>query len=208
MYLQVDYCIFPDAGNLFSSAQECICARVNASCGRAVFQRVPLEFLPAGRTTNPVFSWFLFISVIYRSENVRGSIVKANIGLNPRCGSANVRERITYSRISIWAAGNPQGLKKTRIKLVSVRSLQQCDSFLIKPPSLLHSCRMEPLATVQRVVVYVSAEAPDATKSASALQGQSILTLFHQSVMTAHISSLLAAGTDSETRRVCSERGA
>lgn len=60
---------------------------------------------------------------------------------------------ITYNRISIWAAGNPQGLQNTKTKLVSVRSSQQCDSFLIKPPFLLHSRRTEPFTAVQCVTV-------------------------------------------------------
>lgn len=60
---------------------------------------------------------------------------------------------ITYNRISIWAAGNPQGLQNTKTKLVSVRSSQQRDWFLIKPPFLLRSRRTEPFTTVQRVTV-------------------------------------------------------
>lgn len=43
MYLQVENRIFPGAGNLFSSAQECISLRVNGWCGRAAFQRLSLE---------------------------------------------------------------------------------------------------------------------------------------------------------------------
>lgn len=43
VFLQVENRIFPGVGNLFSSAQECICAHINGSCGRAAFQHVPFE---------------------------------------------------------------------------------------------------------------------------------------------------------------------